>query len=207
MPDASRRSERSRAAILEAALSLLQEKGYADLTIESIAARAGVGKQTIYRWWGGRGPVVLDALVEHVGPAGPPALPDTGDLDADLRLVVRAIAAELADTRLSATTRALTIETLSSDDFAERMRDLLLRPQLDTVKDRLRSARAAGQVRVDVDLDLAVELLIGPMYHRWMMRTGPLTDDYADALVDLALVALRPAAVRSGTAAGAADSP
>jgi AcrR family transcriptional regulator len=207
MPDASRRSERSRAAILEAALSLLQEKGYADLTIESIAARAGVGKQTIYRWWGGRGRVDLDALVELVGPAGPPALPDTGDLDADLRLVVRAIAAELADTRLSATTRALTIETLSSDDFAERMRDLLLRPQLDTVKERLRSARAAGQVRVDVDLDLAVELLIGPMYHRWMMRTGPLTDDYADALVDLALVALRPAPVRSGTAAGTADSP
>jgi AcrR family transcriptional regulator len=207
MPDASRRSERSRSAILEAALSLLQEKGYADLTVESIAARAGVGKQTIYRWWGGRGPVVLDALVEHLGPAGPPAQPDTGDLEPDLRLVVRAIAAELADTRLSATTRALTIETLSSDDFAERMRDRLLRPQLDTVKDRLRSARAAGQVRTDVDLDLAVELLIGPMYHRWMMRTGPLTDDYADALVDLALVALRPAAVRSGTAGGASGSP
>ncbi|MEU4620207.1 TetR/AcrR family transcriptional regulator [Actinoplanes sp. NPDC023801] len=207
MPDATRRSERSRSAILQAALGLLEEKGYADLTVEAIAARAGVGKQTIYRWWGGRGPVVLDALVEQIGPDGPPTLPDTGDLEGDLRAVFRAIVAELADSRLSATTRALTIETLSSDDFAERMRDRLLRPQLDTVKDRLRSARAAGQLREDVDLDQAVELLIGPAYHRWMMRTGPLTDDYADGIVDLALDALRPGAVRSGTAHGATGSP
>jgi AcrR family transcriptional regulator len=207
MPDTSRRSERSRSAILRAALSLLEEKGYADLTVEAIASRAGVGKQTIYRWWGGRGPVVLDALVEQVGPAGPPALPDTGDLGADLRLVARAIVAELADNRLSATTRALTIETLSSEDFAGRVRDLLLRPQLDTIKERLRSARAAGQVRDDVDLDQAVELLIGPVYHRWMLRTGPLNDNYADGLVALALDALRPETVRSGTALDTADSP
>ncbi|MEU8657965.1 TetR/AcrR family transcriptional regulator [Actinoplanes philippinensis] len=195
MPDATRRSERSRNAILQAAMDLLQEKGYADLTVEGIAARAGVGKQTIYRWWGGRGPVVLDALVEqHSGSGGPPALPDTGDLEADLRPVIRAIVAELADNRLSATTRALTIETLSSEDFAGRMRDRLLRPQLDTVKNRLRSARAAGQVRAGVDLDQAVELLIGPMYHRWMMRTGPLTEEYADGILELALAALRPGA-------------
>ncbi|GIE33867.1 TetR family transcriptional regulator [Actinoplanes italicus] len=207
MPDASRRSERSRSAILRAAVALLEEKEYADLTVEAIASRAGVGKQTIYRWWGGRGPVVLDALIDHLGPDGPPSLPDTGDLEGDLRLVLRAIVAELADRRLSATTRALTIETLSSDEFAERMRDRLLRPQLDTIKERLRAARAAGQVRDDVDLDHAVELLIGPAYHRWMMRTGPLTEGYADDMVDLALTALRPAAVRSGAAGGAADSP
>jgi AcrR family transcriptional regulator len=210
MPDATRRSERSRSAILQAALGLLQEKGYADLTVEGIAARAGVGKQTIYRWWGGRGPVVLDALAEHMNPSGPPALPDTGDLEADLRPVLRAIVAELADQQLSATTRALTVETLLSEAFAERMRDRLLRPQLDTIKDRLRSARAAGQVRADVDLDQAVEVLIGPMYHRWMMRTGPLTEEYADDILDLALVAIcpatfrprpRPEAVRSGAPA------
>ncbi|MFD1364796.1 TetR/AcrR family transcriptional regulator [Actinoplanes sichuanensis] len=187
VPDPNRRSERSRAAILAATLDLLHESGYADLTVEKIAARAGVGKQTIYRWWSGRGAVVLDALVDQIGPAGPPALPDTGDLEADLRLVVRAIVAELADPRLSVTTRALTIETLTSETFAETMRDRLLRPQLDTIKERLR-----GRVRDDVDLDQAVELLIGPMYHRWMMRTGPLTEAYADGIVDLALAALRP---------------
>jgi AcrR family transcriptional regulator len=202
VPDPARRSERSRSAILTAALDLLQESGYADLTVEKIAARAGVGKQTIYRWWSGRGPIVLDTLVEKIGPAGPPALPDTGDLEADLRLVVRAIVAELADPRLSVTTRALTIETLTSETFAETMRDRLLRPQLDTIKDRLR-----GRIRDGVDLDQAVELLIGPMYHRWMMRTGPLTEEYADGLVDLAMAALRPGAETRARVSRPAGSP
>ncbi|MFI1992048.1 TetR/AcrR family transcriptional regulator [Actinoplanes sp. NPDC020271] len=193
-PDPARRSERSRKAILDATLALLHEAGYPDLTVEAIAARAGVGKQTIYRWWSGRGAVVLDALVEQMSAAGPPVLPDSGDLEADLRAVVRAIVAELADPRLSATTRALTIETLSSETLAEHVRDRLLRPQLDAIKARLRSARETGQLRVGIDLDQAVELLIGPMYHRWMLRTGPLTDEYADGIVDLAMVALQPRA-------------
>ena len=192
MPNAARRSERSRTAILDATLALLHEVGYTDLTIEAIAARAGVGKQTIYRWWKGRGAVVLDALAEQAAATASAALPDTGDLEADLRPVVRAIVAELADPRLSATTRALTIETLASETYAEKVRDLLLRPQLDSIKDRLRSARAAGHLRADADLDQAVELFIGPVYHRWMLRTGPLTEEYADGVVDLGLAALRP---------------
>ncbi|GAA1585819.1 TetR/AcrR family transcriptional regulator [Actinoplanes couchii] len=190
-PDATRRSERSRTAILDAALALITESGYAALTIEAIAARAGVGKQTIYRWWKGRGEIVLDALAEQVTAAGPPALPDTGDLEADLRLVVRATVAELADPKLSEITRALTVESLTSESFADQVRDRILRPQLDTIKDRLR-----GHVRAGIDPDLAVELFVGPMYHRWMLRTGPLTEEYADALVDLALAALRPGADR-----------
>lgn len=194
-PDPARRSERSRQAILDATLTLLDEAGYPDLTVEAIAARAGVGKQTIYRWWPGRGAVVLDALVQRVTSAGPPVLPDTGDLAADLRAVARAIVDEFADPRLSASTRALTIETLSSDTLAEQVRDRLLRPQLDAVKARLRSAQESGQLWVGADLDQAVELLIGPVYHRWMLRTGPLTDEYADDIVDLVMAALRPRAV------------
>ncbi|OJF15478.1 TetR/AcrR family transcriptional regulator [Couchioplanes caeruleus] len=191
-PDPGRRNERARRAVLDAALGLLPETGYADLTVEAIAARAGVGKQTIYRWWRGKGAVILDALVEAVTAAGPVALPDTGDLRTDLRAVVRSTVAEFADSQLSATTRALTIETLADDALAEQARDRLLRPQLDAVKDRLRAGQHAGQVRAEVDLDQAVELLFGPIYHRWLLRTGPLTDDYADSLVELALAALAP---------------
>ena len=65
-PDPARRSERSRRAILDAALELLTEHGYAELTIEAVAARAGVGKQTIYRWWSGKGAVVLDMMGKTV---------------------------------------------------------------------------------------------------------------------------------------------
>lgn len=186
-PDPARRNERSRAAILDAALALITESGYAALTIEAVAARAGVGKQTIYRWWKGRGEIVLDALADQLAAAGPQALPDTGDIEADLRLVVRATVAELADPKLSEITRALTVESLISEDFADQVRDRILRPQLDTIKDRLR-----GHIRAGVDLDQAVELFVGPMYHRWMLRTGPLTGEYADGIVELALTALRP---------------
>ncbi|MFD3570518.1 TetR/AcrR family transcriptional regulator, partial [Streptomyces sp. NPDC058667] len=63
-PDASRRSERSRRAIFDAALALVTETGYAKTTIEGIAARAGVGKQTIYRWWPSKAAVLLDAFLD-----------------------------------------------------------------------------------------------------------------------------------------------
>ncbi|GAA2693116.1 TetR/AcrR family transcriptional regulator [Actinoplanes palleronii] len=189
MPDPARRNDRSRLAILDAARQLLAETRYADLTIEAIAARAGVGKQTIYRWWRGKGAVILDALVDAAANADL-ALPDTGDLHTDLRAVMRATVAEFADPRLSATTRALTIETLADDDLAGQVRDRLLRPQLDAVQDRLRSGQAAGQIRADVDLGQAVELLFGPLYHRWLLRTGPLTDAYADGIVELAMTAI-----------------
>ncbi|SNT32289.1 transcriptional regulator, TetR family [Streptosporangium subroseum] len=191
-PDPSRRNERSRRAVLTAALDLLAETGYSDLTIEAIAARAGVGKQTIYRWWRGKGAVILDALVDAAAVAGDVVLPDTGDLGADLRTVIRGTVAEFADPRLSATTRALTIETLADDELAEQVRDRLLRPQLDAVRLRLRAGRRAGQVRDDVDLDQVIELLFGPIYHRWLLRTGPLTDAYADGVVKLTLAAIAP---------------
>ena len=190
MTEPVRRNERSRRAILTAALELLADTPYPELTVEAIAARAGVGKQTIYRWWRGKGAVILDALVDGVTDAPGPALPDTGDLRADLRTTMRATVAEFADPRLSATTRALTIETLSDEVLAGQVRDRLLRPQLDAVKDRLRAGVDAGQVRTDVDLDQAVELLFGPLYHRWLLRTGPLTPEYADGVVDLAIAAI-----------------
>src|SRR5690606_13055468 len=82
-PGSSRRSEASRRAILTAAFELAGEVGYAKLSIEGIAARAGVGKQTIYRWWPSKGAVLFDAILSlSEGPEGS-ALPDTGDLEAD----------------------------------------------------------------------------------------------------------------------------
>ncbi|GAA5116422.1 TetR/AcrR family transcriptional regulator [Pseudonocardia adelaidensis] len=192
-PDPSRRSERSRRAILTAATELMHEVGYRRLTIEAIAARAGVGKQTIYRWWPSKGAVVLDGFLASVN-ATPDdlSLPDTGDVAADLRGVVRAIVAELADPKLSGTTRGLMIEMQEDAEFAGMVLDRLLGPQLRAIADRLRAAQRAGQLRADLDLSVAVELLVGPLYHRWLLRTAPLTEDYADTVTDLALRALVP---------------
>nr|WP_221381486.1 TetR/AcrR family transcriptional regulator [Actinoplanes polyasparticus] len=177
---------------MDATLALLGDTGYARLTVEAIASRAGVGKQTIYRWWErGKPAVVLDAMAENVA-SNPVALPDTGNLEADLRVVIRATVAEFADPKLSATTRALTVETMVDDELAGQVRDRLLRPHLHAVRRRLVVARDAGQVRAEADLDHAVESIFGPIFHRWLLRTGPLTDEYADGLLEHVMAALRP---------------
>jgi AcrR family transcriptional regulator len=193
-PDAARRSERSRRAILAATRELIVELGYAKVSIDAIAARAGVGKQTIYRWWPAKGAVVFDSVLElSADPSGEvAALPDTGDLEADLRLVMRATVAEFADPAFEAPIRALNTEIANDPELAALYRERLAAPVDEAKKDRLRSAQRAGQLASDADLDLILEVLYAPLYQRWLLRTGPLTESYADALVAAALKAFRP---------------
>ncbi|MFG2004487.1 TetR/AcrR family transcriptional regulator [Spirillospora sp. NPDC048911] len=193
-PDRSRRSERSRQAILEATRALISEVGYRKVAIEAIAARAGVGKQTIYRWWPSKGAVIFDsflALSENAGGAGI-TLPDTGDVEADLKHVMRATAAEFADPAFEKPIRALNAEIVDDPDLAAQYRERLARPVDEAKKERLRSAQRAGQLAADADLDLVLEVLYAPLFQRWLHRTGPLTAEYADSLVDITLRAFRP---------------
>ncbi|MCF6470608.1 TetR/AcrR family transcriptional regulator [Nonomuraea sp. MG754425] len=193
-PNSARRSERSRQAILTAARELVSEVGYAKLSIEAIAARAGVGKQTIYRWWPSKGAVVLDAFLalSEAGPEQSVALPDTGDLEADLKTVLRATVAEFADPAFEAPIRALNMEIINDPALAAQYREKLAGPVDEAKKARLRTAQQAGQLAADADLDLALELLYAPLYQRWLLRSGPLTPQYADALVESFLKAMRP---------------
>ncbi|MHC3453459.1 TetR/AcrR family transcriptional regulator [Streptomyces prasinus] len=214
-PDSTRRSERSRRAIYDAALALVVEIGYPKTTIEGIAARAGVGKQTIYRWWGSKADVLLEAFLdlgeqaaravpqepeereereEREGRAGEEGqgIPDTGDLAADLRLVLRATVDELRDPRFEAPSRALAAEGVVNEELGRRFVAKLLEPQLQFYVDRLRSAQEAGQVRPDVDPRIALELFVSPLAQRWLQYTGPITYAYTDTLVDYALNGLSP---------------
>ncbi|MEV7930702.1 TetR/AcrR family transcriptional regulator [Kitasatospora sp. NPDC088264] len=192
-PDPARRSERSRAAVLAAASELVAEVGFGKLTIEAIAARAGVGKQTIYRWWPSKGAVVFDAFLATNEHEGGLDLPDTGDLAADLRTVLRPTTAELTDPALDRSYRAITAEMLNDPALYAEYRTRLLNPLLDVTRARLHSAREAGQLAPDADLDLALELLYGPLHYRWLYRLGPLDPAYADRLVEAVLRALGPA--------------
>lgn len=190
-PDATRRSDRSRRAILDASLALVGEVGYNKLTIEAIAARAGVGKQTIYRWWSSKAEVLLDASLALAGEAGAEGgwtgFPDTGDLAADLKAVLRATVDEFADARYEAPARALAAAGATDPELGARFTERLLEPQLALYEERLRAAREAGQLPAGTDLRLAVEMLVGPLTYRWLMRTAPLTHAFADALVDRVL--------------------
>ncbi|WP_306360814.1 TetR/AcrR family transcriptional regulator [Nocardia sp. CC227C] len=187
-PTSTRRRESSRIAILDATRALLGEVPYAKLTIESIAARAGVGKQTIYRWWDSKGAVVLDSLLAvSENPDGGIELPDSGDLTTDLKVVLRATAAEFADPAFSAPIRALMIEIIADPALAALYREKLQQPTHDAILTRLRSAQRAGQLRPDADLPLLIDMLYGPLTHRWLLHSTTLDDTFADAIVDAVL--------------------
>ncbi len=192
-PDSSRRSEKSRQAILAATRELISEVGYRKVSIEAIAARAGVGKQTIYRWWPSKGAVIFESFLDLSESDGQGViLPDTGNIEADLKLVMRATVAEFADADFEKPVRALNTEIINDPELAAQYDRQLRRPVDDAKKARLRSAQAAGQVRADADLDLMLEMLYAPVYQRWLLQYGPLDDAYADALVEHTLRAFQP---------------
>ncbi|MBD0863112.1 TetR/AcrR family transcriptional regulator [Gordonia sp. zg691] len=193
-PDHSRRKERSRQAILGAARALVAEEPYDKVTVEAIAARAGVGKQTIYRRWPSKSAVVLAAVLalsEH-GDGQSISLPDSGDLEADLKTVMRATVAEFADPAFDRLIRAVNAEIVNDADLAAEYHEKLAGPLEEAKRARLRSAQRAGQLDSAADLDLALAVLYAPLFQRWLHRAGPLTDDYADALVDAMLRAFGP---------------
>ncbi|MGC5566217.1 TetR/AcrR family transcriptional regulator [Streptomyces sp. FR-108] len=201
-PDSSRRSEKSRRAIYAAALTLVAEVGYPKTTIEAIAARAGVGKQTIYRWWSSKAEVLMEAFVDLGAQAAEAAgsgdwaeedgIPDTGDLEADLKTVLRATVDELNDPRFEAPARALAAEGVGNPAFAEEFVATLLLPSLELYVRRLRAAQDAGQVRADVDPYIARDLFVSPLAQRWLQGTGPLDHAGADRLVEYALYGIAP---------------
>ena len=147
-PNSARRSEKSRRAILTAALDLVEESGYAKLSIEGIAARAGAGKQTIYRWWPSKGAVLLDALLalSESQEGEVMSLPDTGDLEADLKQILRATVEQLNDPRYDQPMRALSTEILRDPALAAVRAELLDDPLTALRQQRLRSAQQAGEL-------------------------------------------------------------
>ncbi|MFG2885245.1 TetR/AcrR family transcriptional regulator [Streptomyces sp. NPDC048297] len=197
-PDATRRSDKSRRAIYAAALDLVGEVGYPRTTVEGIAARAGVGKQTIYRWWPSKAAVLLEAFldlsVQAAREAGqePYVVPDTGDLAADLKAVLRITVDQLVDPRFEVPSRALAAEGVVNEPLGREFVGKLLEPQLQLYVDRLRSAQDTGEVRAGVDPRIALELFVSPLAQRWLQRTGPITYDYTDTLVDYALHGIGP---------------
>jgi len=180
-----RRSEEARNAILNAARKLVLKSGFAALSMEGIAAQAGVGKQTIYRWWPSKGAVVFDALLnESDGDAGG-ALPDTGDFARDLRTMLRATVDALSEPSRDALFRALAADAQSDPGMAQEMFNRLIGPQQEATRTWLKRARTAGHLRTGVDLDVAVELVFGPVFRRWFLKTGALDRKFADRVTEL----------------------
>jgi AcrR family transcriptional regulator len=178
--------------ILTATCDLLTAVGYERLTIEAVAARAGVSKQTIYRWWASKSAIVAEAVLTGViiGEQAVPA--DTGDLDSDVRSWLKELVGGFHDPRATALSRALAAASAESETDAARLYDLTVRPLRDALTERLQSAQSLGQLRADADLDAFAEAVMGAMLYRVLARSGPPPDSYADGLADLLLSGVRP---------------
>lgn len=189
-----RRSRESHEAVIRATTDLLREVGYQRLSLEGVARRAGVGKATIYRWWPNKAALVIEALGEQA-PLSP--VPDTGDLEADLRTAVR-----LAVDFVSAVPTCLILPALIADliedpagtgSFAE-----FLHPRRASVVELLERARLDGRLPPDADTTLMVDIYAGTVVYRASVSREPLNDEVVDEIVDLLLHARIPSRRGSG---------
>jgi AcrR family transcriptional regulator len=167
------RSDAARRAIHEAALRLLATGGYRALTMERIAAAAGVGKQTVYRWWPSKAAVVLDALAAHAD--ADIAVPDTGDGVKDLTRFLAATFRALRNGD-APIVRALMAEAQHDATFARNFWTELIAQRRDAMRTILSRAQARGELAADTDLDLLVDLAYGVMWYRLLLDNAPLTD-------------------------------
>lgn len=177
-------------AIVEATLALLAEGGYGAVTMEAVAARAGVGKATLYRRYPNKEQLVVDAVATLVEPPEPPAGAGVRDeLVATLEAVRRkagSLAGQIFPRLLS--------EGARNPALLERYREQVLEPRHRRLRRVLERAVQTGVVRPDVDLDHAVGLLVGPVVYRNIVRTEPPPGpDLAPRVVDDVLRALAPA--------------
>jgi AcrR family transcriptional regulator len=171
-------------AILAATIMGLAEDGYAGLTMDGIAERAGVSKATIYRRWPSKEAVVL-AAAEHLSAAVP--VPDTGTLRGDLDAIAAGLAAVFGSPTTPRLVGALVSEMVREPDLAHALRDGFLAARRSAARAALERAQERGEVPAEVDLEVPVDLLAAPFYYRALITGDPVDDGYAATVVDAVL--------------------
>jgi AcrR family transcriptional regulator len=187
-----RRNDAARDAILDATLDLMRSGGVGALTIDAIADAAGVGRQTIYRWWPSKGAVVAEAITRHARAIVPPRA--SGSLSADLTAFLTDSFAGLDDPGTRRVLRQLAAAAQQDEHAAGVLTDFTAqrRGALRTLLDR---GRAAGQLPAGADLDLLVDLAYGFLWYRLLVGHAPL-DQHAAR--DLAAHLIAAAAANPG---------
>ena len=180
-PPGRPRSERARRAILQAANELLESEGFAALTVEAIAERAGVSKATVYRWWPNKAAVVMDSFLSTVSSEVP--FPHTGHAQEDIRLHMRRLT-EAFSGKMGRTVAALIAEGQGDPELAEALCSRWLSVRRAEAQEILEQGMARGELREDIDPEVAVDSLYGPIYYRLLVGHAPLKEDFADALAD-----------------------
>jgi AcrR family transcriptional regulator len=183
------RSEQARNAILDAAAELLLAHGLEAVSMDAVAQRADVSKATIYRWWPTKETLALEALYHEWEPARPSPR-DTGSLRADLLSLLRPWIRRVRARPYGRVIAALVTEANTDPDFAEQYRARFVQPRREPARALFRRAIDRGEIPADTDIEVALDLIYGPIYHRLLHGHARLTDRFVQAVVDSALAGL-----------------
>ncbi len=178
------RSKRAHQAILSCTLKFLESKenGFADLTIENIAAEAGVGKATVYRWWPTKAALVADAFASSV--TQKLHFPDTGSVRKDISLQMRQLV-KILRSRRGHLVSAILGAGQSDKTLIRAFRERFLKPRRAEAYATLRRGVARGELAADLNPDLLLDALYGPIYMRFLIGHSALTPAFVDDLCDL----------------------
>jgi len=178
-----------RKKILRAAAQLLNEGGLSAVTMDAVAALAGVGKPTIYREWPNAHAVAMAAFLETAKP------PRQGRAHATaivaLRAQLRAIAAVFA-TRTGRNTAMMIAAAQNDSELAKVFRNQFILGRREEGRALLQQAITKGELRADINLDATLDLIYAPLYFRLLIGHGPLDAAFTDTVLDLALNGLKP---------------
>ena len=188
-PPGRPRSEQARVAILRSALKLLGENGFSDLTIEAVAAHANVGKATVYRWWPNKAALIADAFASST--TRKLHFPDTGSLRSDMSQQMRQVV-KVFRSRRGRIVSAMLAGGQSDREIIAAFRERFLWPRRREAYATLRRGIQRGELPRNVDMDLLLDSLYGPIYMRFLIRHIKLTADFVDHLCEMVLRGARP---------------
>ncbi|MGH2707867.1 MAG: TetR/AcrR family transcriptional regulator [Actinomycetota bacterium] len=184
-------------AILQATFDLMAEQGVGRLSMEGVAAKAGVGKSTIYRRWPSKAALVKDAVILFTRQKVP--YPDTGTLRDDLVMLLRTIITVYTTTVAGRILPDLLGETARNPELGQALNEFWS-SRRKVMFEVLERGTARGEIPEDIDHELVNEFILGPIYHRFLVSRLPLTPDRADYVVDHVLYMLKGASEADSTA-------
>ena len=185
------RSEAAHRSILQAAAELLLTHGLAAVSMDAVAERAGVSKATIYRWWPTKETLALDALYSEWAKAAPSPR-DTGTLRGDLLSLLRPWARLASSRPYGRVVAALVTEAQTDPVFAQEYQQRVVAPRRDQARAVFQRAMERGEIPADTKLDVALDLIYGPLYHRLLHGHAPLNDRFVRDVIDMALHGILP---------------
>ena len=180
------RSEQAEQAIIEATLDLFAERGFEGVCVEAVAARAGVGKATIYRRWPNKEELLLAALGSMKSPFPEP----TGNVRNDLVAQLTVMCEDRADPRKARRYALLLGEGQKYPRLMKRYKETVVRPRHDAIREVIRRGIVTGELRADADVEIALLALTGTVLAKEKAADGSLSGEFAARIVDELLLGL-----------------